>query len=113
MFYEIRFSVLKHRVLIDVQLHIFLHMPVASASKHCLRQRNAPAEPKFSERRYGAYCLRAPHNTTSVIGDPAEFRGGALTAQFSERASYQGNWRMHRLSWRISASKSSKETDGP
>ena len=28
------FSVLKHRVLIDVQLHIFLHMPMASASKH-------------------------------------------------------------------------------
>ena len=25
-----------------------------------------------------AYSLRAPHNATSVIGDPAEFRGGEL-----------------------------------
>ena len=25
---------------------------------------------------FGTGCLRAPHNATSVIGDPAEFRGG-------------------------------------
>ena len=29
---------------------------------------------QFRERPAG-YSLRAPHNATSVIGDPAEFRG--------------------------------------
>ena len=27
------------------------------------------------------YSLRAPHNATSVIGDPAEFRGGIFCLQ--------------------------------
>ena len=30
---------------------------------------------QFSGRSQASYCLRAPHNATSVIGDPAEFRG--------------------------------------
>ena len=41
----------------------------------------------FSGRfaRVASYRLRAPENATSVFGDPAEVRGGALAAQFSER----------------------------
>ena len=32
-----------------------------------------------------SYCLRAPHNATSVIGDPAEFRGEELLAGVAAR----------------------------
>ena len=39
----------------------------------------------LEDARVASYRLRAPHNATSVIGDPAEVRGGALAAQFSER----------------------------
>ena len=53
--------------------------------------------------------LRSPHKL--------KIRGGRLGERLEVRGTdaiaYQGNWRMHRLSWRISASKSSKETDGP
>ena len=39
----------------------------------------------LEDARVASYRLRAPQNATSVIGDPAEVRGGALAAQFSER----------------------------
>ena len=39
----------------------------------------------LEDARVASYSLRAPENATSVIGDPAEVRGGALAAQFSER----------------------------
>ena len=29
----------------------------------------------LEDARYTRYSLRAPHNATSVIGDPAEFKG--------------------------------------
>ena len=32
----------------------------------------------LEDARVASYSLRAPHNATSVIGDPAEVRGGEV-----------------------------------
>ena len=38
----------------------------------------------LEDARYTRYSLRAPHNATSVIGDPAEFKGKDTRISFGK-----------------------------